>query len=322
MSKELIKEKLNKFGLEKEPFLFVISYDFSKFYIEKISQIPSNIKFQLDEKENLEKSFKKTKLEKFPITFKEYEKKFDILQEEIKKGNSYLLNLTAKTKIQTTISLDEIYENTKSKFKLRFQNESDDFVCFSPERFVQIIDNKICTYPMKGTIDASILNAKEKILADKKEMAEHTMVVDLLRNDLGIIGSNVRVEDFRYVETINAGDKELLQVSSKISANLEENWSDKIGDILISILPAGSITGTPKKKTVEILKNIENYDREFYTGVFGVFDGKNLDSSVMIRFIQKELNDEIFYKSGGGITCDSNAKLEYEELIDKIYLPF
>ena len=322
MSKELIKEKLNKFGLEKEPFLFVISYDFSKFYIEKISQIPSNIKFQLDEKENLEKSFKKTKLEKFPITFKEYEKKFDILQEEIKKGNSYLLNLTAKTKIQTSISLDEIYENTKSKFKLRFQNERDDFVCFSPERFVQIMDNKICTYPMKGTIDASILNAKEKILADKKEMAEHTMVVDLLRNDLGIIGSNVRVENFRYVETINAGDKKLLQVSSKISANLEDNWSNKIGDILSSILPAGSITGTPKKKTVEILKNIENYDREFYTGIFGVFDGKNLDSSVMIRFIQKELNDEMYYKSGGGITCDSKAKLEYEELIDKIYLPF
>ena len=322
MSKELIKEKLNKFGLEKEPFLFVISYDFSKFYIEKISQIPSNIKFQLDEKENLEKSFKKTKLEKFPITFKEYEKKFDILQEEIKKGNSYLLNLTAKTKIQTSLSLDEIYENTKSKFKLRFQNERDNFVCFSPERFVQIMDNKICTYPMKGTIDASILNAKEKILADKKEMAEHTMVVDLLRNDLGIIGSNVRVENFRYVETINAGDKKLLQVSSKISANLEDNWSNKIGDILSSILPAGSITGTPKKKTVEILKNIENYDREFYTGVFGVFDGKNLDSSVMIRFIQKELNDEMYYKSGGGITCDSKAKLEYEELIDKIYLPF
>ena len=322
MSKELIKEKLNKFGLEKEPFLFVISYDFSKFYIEKISQIPSNIKFQLDEKENLEKSFKKTKLEKFPITFKEYEKKFDILQEEIKKGNSYLLNLTAKTKIQTSLSLDEIYENTKSKFKLRFQNENDNFVCFSPERFVEIKDNKILTYPMKGTIDNSIKNAQELILNDKKEMAEHTMVVDLLRNDLGIIGSNVRVENFRYVETINAGDKKLLQVSSKISANLEDNWSDKIGDILSSILPAGSITGTPKKKTVEILKNIENYDREFYTGVFGVFDGKNLDSSVMIRFIQKELNDEMYYKSGGGITCDSKAKLEYEELIDKIYLPF
>jgi len=322
LSKELIKEKLNKFGFEKEPFLFVISYDFSKFYIEKLSNLSDSIKYQLDNKEESTQNIQnKISLKKFPISFEEYKKKFDILQEEIKSGNSYLLNLTAKTKIKTTLSLDEIYENTKSRFKLRFKNQKDDFVCFSPERFVKIEDNKIFTYPMKGTIDAKFPNAKEKILTNQKEMAEHTMVVDLLRNDLGIIGSNVRVEDFRYIETINAGDKELLQVSSKISANLENNWSEKIGDILTSILPAGSITGTPKKKTVEILKNIEDYDRDFYTGIFGVYDGKNLDSSVMIRFIE-EINSERFYKSGGGITCDSDVFLEYEELLDKVYLPF
>ena len=233
MSKELIKEKLNKFGFEKEPFLFVISYDFSKFYIEKLSNLSDSIKYQLDNKEESTQNIQnKISLKKFPISFEEYKKKFDILQEEIKSGNSYLLNLTAKTKIKTTLSLDEIYENTKSRFKLRFKNQKDDFVCFSPERFVKIEDNKIFTYPMKGTIDAKFPNAKEKILTNQKEMAEHTMVVDLLRNDLGIIGSNVRVEDFRYIETINAGDKELLQVSSKISANLENNWSEKIGDIL------------------------------------------------------------------------------------------
>ena len=322
MSKELIKEKLNKFGFEKEPFLFVISYDFSKFYIEKLSNLSDSIKYQLDNKEESKQNIQnKISLEKFPIPFKEYKKKFDILQKEIKKGNSYLLNLTAKTNIKTTLSLDEIYENTKSRFKLRFKNQKDDFVCFSPERFIKIEDNKIFTYPMKGTIDAKFPNAKEKILTNQKEMAEHTMVVDLLRNDLGIIGSNVRVEDFRYIETINAGDKELLQVSSKISANLENNWSEKIGDILTSILPAGSITGTPKKKTVEILKDVENYERDFYTGIFGVYDGKNLDSSVMIRFIE-EKDGEKFYKSGGGITCDSDVFLEYEELLDKVYLPF
>ena len=322
MSKELIKEKLNKFGFEKEPFLFVISYDFSKFYIEKLSNLSDSIKYQLDNKEESKQNIQnKISLEKFPIPFKEYKKKFDILQKEIKKGNSYLLNLTAKTKIKTTLSLDEIYENTKSRFKLRFKNQKDDFVCFSPERFIKIEDNNIFTYPMKGTIDAKFPNAKEKILTNQKEMAEHTMVVDLLRNDLGIVGSNVRVEDFRYIETINAGDKELLQVSSKISANLENNWSEKIGDILTSILPAGSITGTPKKKTVEILKDVENYERDFYTGIFGVYDGKNLDSSVMIRFIE-EINGEKFYKSGGGITCDSDVFLEYEELLDKVYLPF
>ena len=323
MSKELIKEKLNKFGFEKEPFLFVLSYDLSKFYIEKLSNLPKTIKFELNSNEhNKSKDIKKSKLEKFPISFEEYKKSFDYIQEQIKSGNSYLLNLTAKTKIKTSLSLDEIYENIDAKFKLRFQNNKDDFVCFSPERFVEIKKNKISTYPMKGTIDATITNAQARILGDIKEMAEHTMVVDLLRNDLGIIAQKVRVNKFRYCEKINAGDKKLLQISSKISANLQDNWNEKIGDILTSILPAGSITGTPKKKTVEILKKIENYDRGFYTGIFGVFDGINLDSSVMIRFIQQEQNGELFYKSGGGITCDSNVNLEYQELIDKIYLPF
>ena len=323
MSKDLIKEKLNKFGSKKEPFLFVLSYNLEEFYIEKLSELPNNIRFELNSKaHHKSKTNKKYKLEKFPISFDEYKKKFDYLQEQIKSGNSYLLNLTAKTKVKSSLSLDEIYEKVDAKFKLRFQNEKDDFVCFSPERFIEIKKNKIFTYPMKGTIDASVINAEARIQGDFKEMAEHTMVVDLLRNDLGIVSSRVRVDKFRYIETINAGDKKLLQVSSKISGHLEDNWNDKIGDILTSILPAGSITGTPKKKTVEILNGIEEYERGFYTGVFGVFDGENLDSSVMIRFIQKDQNSETYYKSGGGITCDSNASLEYQELIDKIYLPF
>lgn len=321
MSKDLIKEKLNKFGSLKEPFLFVLSYDLSKFYIQKLSLLSSSIKFEFDSKET-KNIIQEALLEKFPINFEQYKIKFDLLQEEIKNGNTYLCNLTAKTKIKTSISLDEIYDLVQSKFKLRFQNENDNFVCFSPERFIEIKENKIFTYPMKGTIDASIYNAESIILNDKKEMAEHTMVVDLLRNDLGIISNNVRVDKFRYIEKINAGDKKLLQVSSQISANLENNWNEKIGDILTSLLPAGSITGTPKKKTVEILEKLEDYNRDFYTGIFGVFDGKNLDSSVMIRFIEEDIEKNKFYKSGGGITCDSNALNEYQELIDKVYLPF
>lgn len=322
MSKEQIKEKLNKFGSQKEPFLFVISYDLSKFYIEKLSKLPASIKYDLNSKEHHKHKNSSNKLVKFPISFELYKEKFEILQEEIRKGNSYLLNLTSKTKIDIDISLDEIYENTNAKFKLRYKNLEDDFVCFSPERFVEIKKNRIFTYPMKGTIDANIPNAEARILGDVKEMAEHTMVVDLLRNDLGIIGSKVRVDKFRYIDKINAGDKKLLQVSSKISASLDNNWHEKIGDILTSILPAGSITGTPKKKTVEILKNIEGYERDFYTGIFGVFDGENLDSAVMIRFIEVDENGEVYYKSGGGITLDSNVNSEYQELIDKVYLPF
>ena len=323
MNKELIRNKLNKFGLEKEPFFFMISYDLSKYYIEKLSKLPMNIKYEINNKHS-SKIKTSTQIKKTPISFDEYKNKFDFIQEQIKLGNSYLLNLTAKTLIKTQYSLNDIYKKVNSKFKLRYENkyDNDNFVCFSPERFIEIKKNKIHTYPMKGTIDASIPNSQAKILGDIKEMAEHTMVVDLLRNDLSMVSSKVKVDNFRYCEKINAGNKKLLQVSSKISGSLNENWHEKIGDILTTLLPAGSITGTPKRKTIEILKSIEAYDRNYYTGIFGIYDGVNLDSAVMIRFIEEDKLGNIYYKSGGGITCDSNAKLEYQELLDKIYLPF
>lgn len=316
LKKENIKEKLNRFGSSNEPFFFMLSYDLSKCEIHKLDKLPNYINFKLTKKSDI-KSFENSYLEKFPVDYNSYKQAFDLIQEHIKKGNSYLLNLTFKTKINTKLSLDEIFQKAQARFKLKYK---DEFVCFSPEKFIEIKKDKIYTYPMKGTIDAKILNAQAKILADAKEMAEHTMVVDLLRNDLSIVSSKVRVDKFRYCEKINAGEKQLLQVSSKISGELKSDWNNNIGDILTSILPAGSITGTPKKKTVEILNSVETYDRGYYTGIAGIYDKKTLYSFVLIRFIQKE-NNNYFYKSGGGITCDSNIDLEYKELQDKIYIP-
>jgi len=267
--------------------------------------------------------YKKLLFEKTPVPFSRYQKAFSRVIEEIRKGNTYLLNLTFPTAIKTNYSLKEIFLHSKAKFKLLYKNK---FVCFSPERFVKIQNNKIYTYPMKGTIDASIPGAKEFILNNEKEMAEHTMVVDLLRNDLGIVGRKVRVNKFRFIDKIKAGNKELLQVSSEIVADVP-NWQDSWLEMLLKMLPAGSITGTPKKKTVEIIKEVENYERGFYTGIFGITDEKTfLDSAVIIRYIEnsnKKNNDlnEFIYKSGGGITIDSNIKKEYEELIDKVYIP-
>lgn len=317
MNKKL-QQQLNHYGSLKEPFFFLISYDCSQFHVCALSELDKDIKFSMNEK-NHSKNHEKKEVKKYPLSFESYKKDFDAIQEHIKAGNSYLLNFTAQTKIDVPYSLNEIYEKAHAKFKLKFK---DEFVCFSPERFIEIKKNKIFTYPMKGTIDASTPNAQAKILGDLKEMAEHTMVVDLLRNDLGIVAHKITVDTFRYIDKIHAGEKKLLQVSSKIHGCLDDNWHEKIGDILTSLLPAGSITGCPKKKTIEILKEVESYNRDYYTGVFGVYDGKTLDSSVLIRFIQKDKNNNCYYKSGGGITCDSNAKLEYQELIDKIYLPF
>jgi len=320
LNKENGFEQITKLTQSRTPFLFIISYNKNKIFAQPLDSLDDDIFYKLEDWRNypVEKRNKDFTFSKSPVNFTLYKKALDEVLEEIRSGNTYLLNLTFKTPIETNYSLKEIFTYARAKFKLYFK---DEFICFSPERFVEIEGNTIATYPMKGTIDANLLYAKESILADEKEMAEHVMIVDLMRNDLGIIGSAVKVEKFRYLEKIKAGKKELLQVSSKITAKLPFDWKNNLGTVLKQILPAGSISGTPKKNTVNIINHVEDYDRGFYTGVFGLFDGATLRSGVMIRFIEKE-NDRLFYKSGGGITIDSDAKSEHDELIDKIYLPF
>jgi para-aminobenzoate synthetase component 1 len=311
---------------------FLIDFE-GNCYIENVNRV-RDIYFSFPSFKNHNfHSEKKCKiLHKNPVSFEKYQKSFDYVTEEIKKGNTYLLNLTFPTDINTDCTLLEIFKSSKAAFKLYFKNR---FVCFSPERFVRIQNGKIYTYPMKGTIDATLPDAENRILNNIKEMAEHTMVVDLLRNDLGIIGNNVKVNKFRFIDKIKAGEKELLQVSSEIEARLPANWQYNWLNMLKKMLPAGSVTGTPKKKTVEIIKKAENYERGFYTGIFGITDEKTfLDSAVIIRYIENPDNTHsefdnltthtlysYIYKSGGGVTIDSNIKEEYEELIKKVYIP-
>jgi para-aminobenzoate synthetase component 1 len=312
--------KMNRLGASRTPFLFIISYDKSKIFVQPLEKLDSDIFYKLETWRNypVKKRERNFTFSFSPVDFQTYQKSLEGVLEQIRSGNTYLLNLTFATPIQTDLSLREIFTYARAKFKLYFKGE---FICFSPERFVEIGGNTITTYPMKGTIDANLPHAKENILSNEKEMAEHIMIVDLMRNDLGIIGTDVKVERFRYVDRIKAGRKELLQVSSKISATLSSDWHEQIGTLMEKITPAGSITGTPKKKTMEIISEVENYKRGFYTGIFGIYDGTNLRSAVMIRFIEEQ-NGQLLYKSGGGITIDSDAKSEYRELIDKIYLPF
>jgi para-aminobenzoate synthetase component I len=109
-------------------------------------------------------------------------------------------------------------------------------------------------------------------------------------------------------------------VSSEITGNLREDYKTMLGDILIQLLPAGSVSGAPKTKTLEIIKEVEAQKRGYYTGVFGCFNGKELDSGVMIRFIENK-DGKYYYRSGGGITTQSVVALEYQEAIDKVYVP-
>jgi para-aminobenzoate synthetase component 1 len=206
---------------------------------------------------------------------------------------------------------------SEAPYKLLFK---DLFVVFSPELFIEIRKGKISSYPMKGTIDASVQDAAARILSDSKETAEHHTIVDMIRSDLSLVATNVKVERFRFLNSVKTHDKTLLQVSSEITGDLPDNYHAHLGDIFSNLLPAGSICGAPKKKTLEIIRKSEIYERGYYTGVFGIFDGTELCSAVMIRFIEKS-NEKYVFKSGGGITFFSDAEKEYQELIDKVYVP-
>lgn len=315
-------DHINTLASNKTPFIFIIDYLKQQVYVEALSQLNADVvKFHVNGISNSDKGEhgnKKFTFSRFPVSYDTYSKGYQKVYDNLKKGNSYLTNFTMQTPINTNLTLLEIFEKSTAKYKLWFNNN---FVVFSPETFIKIKGSKIYSYPMKGTIDGSIENAADIILNNAKETAEHATIVDLIRNDLSRIATNVTVDKYRYIDTLQTTNGELLQVSSEISGDLPENYNDKLGDILNQLLPAGSISGAPKEKTMEIIQAAEDYQRNFYTGVFGIFDGSNLDCGVMIRFIENN-NGQFFFKSGGGITINSKPKDEYEEMIKKVYLPF
>lgn len=311
---------INKLAHLNEPFLFIIDYEAENGYVIPAKTIDyQHIKFSCPNNHfaSSTKNDRHINWKIFPISFQEYSSKFTYVREQIQQGNSFLVNLTQPTKVETNCTLEEIYDKCSAKYKLWLNKQ---FVVLSPESFVQISDGKIASFPMKGTIDAKILNAETTILNDAKEKAEHATIVDLIRNDLSIVSDNVHVKRYRYIEKLQTNKGELLQVSSEIVGTLPTDYKTKLGELLLSLLPAGSISGAPKPKTVEIIKKVESYNRGFYTGIFGFFDGKTVDSAVMIRFIEQQENALVF-KSGGGITSQSNVQKEYEELIQKVYVP-
>jgi para-aminobenzoate synthetase component 1 len=173
---------------------------------------------------------------------------------------------------------------------------------------------------MKGTSLGSTTESLEKLTKSTKEADEHATIVDLMRNDLSRVAKKVRVENFRYAEILSSGQSAHFQTSSKIVGELNAAWQNNLGDIIFTLLPAGSVTGAPKIKTVEIIKRAEKYNRGFYTGVAGYFDGERLNTCVLIRFIEKTPHGYEF-KAGGGITSQSLVTSEFEELLRKIYIP-
>lgn len=332
-SKKQAIERMNRFSQNTRPFVFIINYAQDASYVEEISSIDSTeILYNLNGFNNqsslnedsasvflnkLGSSEISVQWHSFPESFDAYRRSFQIVEQNILAGNSFLANLTCRTPIQTNLSLKDIFFHSKAMYKLWVK---DMFAVFSPEIFIRVNEGEISSYPMKGTIDASLPCAEQILMNNSKESAEHATIVDLIRNDLSMVAEQVSVSRYRYIDKLQTNRGAILQTSSEIRGRLPDDYQSALGDLIFKLLPAGSITGAPKKKTMRIIEEAENYHRGFYTGVMGYFDGTTLDSAVMIRFVEQE-NGEMYFKSGGGITCQSDVENEYNEMKQKVYVP-
>ena len=297
--------EMDELSLQKVPFFFVIDFLMENVLIfsqedleaQKILVDFPNFKniqpFTFETKEVTWKSFPQSK--------ENYQKGFEILQNYLKLGDSYLINYTCETPIETNLSLEEIFYRSVAKYKVLLP---ENFTFFSPETFVEIKNQEIFTHPMKGTIEASVPNAIDELKNSVKEKAEHYTVVDLLRNDLSMVADWVQLDEFQRIDFLKTRNKNLYAMSSEISGKVKPEFQNKIGSLMKTLLPAGSILGAPKPKTLEIILESETYERGFYTGVCGYFDGENLT-----------------FRSGGGITHLSKLADEYQEMKNKIYVP-
>lgn len=320
-------ERMNGLGRNRSPFIFIIDYLQNSSYVVEVADTdPSEILYDLNGWTNqtseisfdtLLSSHTPVRWQLFPESYDNYQHSFRMVQQNIFAGNSFLTNLTCRTLIDTNLTLKDIFFRSKARYKLWIK---DAFTVFSPEIFVRIRQGRISSYPMKGTMDASLPFAAERLMNNSKEAAEHATIVDLIRNDISMVANEVKVSRYRYIDELRTNKGAILQTSSEIQGLLTNDYPGNLGDLIFTLLPAGSITGAPKKKTMQIISEAETYERGFYTGVMGYFDGNDLDSAVMIRFVE-QTDGKLYFKSGGGITYQSEMESEYNEMIQKVYVP-
>lgn len=353
MNRDSFTDKFDSLFKSEEPFFFLINYKLSAFHIIPFSELhnfSNTLQFKLphefmvnspwlaplgDLHFNSTKKNTKTAsapplfFTKYPLHLDDYRTQFEKVQSEIRAGNTYLLNLTTSTLVETNLSLEEIYTQAHhallNNYLLYFAESDLSFVSFSPETFITIKDQTISAYPMKGTY--THYHEATEAIHDPKELYEQTTVVDRVRNDLSLVSDRVRVTGFLTPQEVTTHSNTIYQTISTITGSLGERFYASPGAGLLSLLPAASITGAPKIKTVEIINRVETHERGYYTGIWGVAGKGELYSAVIIRYLEEQNGKSTqprskYYKSGGGITFMSEVEKEYAELITKIYLPF
>lgn len=240
----------------------------------------------------------------------------------IHEGDIFQIVLSNRLKAKFQGSLFDTYRVLRtlnpSPYMFYFSGMSLEVVGASPETLVKLEDGVLHTFPLAGTrprgkTEAEDLALEKELLADEKELAEHNMLVDLGRNDLGKISKfgTVKVEKFHCIERYS----HVMHIGSTVRSEISEQY-DAL-DAIASVLPAGTLSGAPKVRACELIQTLEQDSRGIYGGAIGyvAFNG-NMDTCIAIRLAYKN-EDDVFVRSGAGIVADSNPESEYLECINK-----
>jgi len=312
----LLEKKLSKyFNRSKSPILnfFLFDENNHKHFLS------SSIRFVEDDFRKLF-SIKNYELNTSP---EEYFSKIERIKNYIAAGDTYQVNYTLKGKFDFEGEIQSLFLNLLFNQSARYTaliNRGDYFIIsFSPELFFDLKNNVITTKPMKGTARRGVTHGGDEtqkfiLTHSQKEKAENLMIVDLLRNDIGRISKfgSVKVENLFDVEKYES----LLQMVSKVSGELNDDID--LAGIFKNIFPCGSITGAPKIRTMEIIKELEKEERGIYTGAIGLLDKGETTFNVAIRTVViNKATGKGEIGIGGGIVWDSDAQKEYDEALLK-----
>ena len=268
-------------------------------------------------------SKKSLTLKKNMINLEDYSKKIDIIKSHLKCGNAYQINFTSKKFFTSSFDNSfDLYNYMRSQIKPKegffLHTKTFDILSFSPELFIKIKDGNIETLPIKGTRPRSDnseqdLQLKTELFNSSKDRAEHLMIVDLLRNDLGKIcqTSSIKVKDLYNIESFKTIHHMVTKIIGKLKNKITET------DIIRALFPGGSITGAPKESAMKIIDQLEIHNRNIYTGSAGyICNNGDMYFNICIRTLLK-LHQDYEYGIGGGIVWDSNTKDEWHEADQK-----
>ena len=253
------------------------------------------------------------------LNFEAYDLMVNKILSFIKEGDVYQINISNKYIVScegnSWTGYKKLREINRAPFMAYFHFDDFDILCGSPERFIQSHSKRVETRPIKGTEPRDINPIKdkenaEKLLASEKDRAENLMIVDLLRNDLSknCIPGSVNVKALCELKSYS----NVHHLESIIEGVLKPHST--LTKLLKDCFPGGSITGTPKKRSMEIISDLEPHRRDIYCGSIGYIGfNHNMDTNIAIRTLVRKDNNIHFY-SGGGIVAQSNSKNEFDEI--------